>query len=258
MRGLHMRKPENIFYAAIAFQTVSIAHAMTLPESPAVTREPAPVEKVFVPQGFDDNDNVEVIVQGRFPDACMKTGPVGKTINAGTKTISLKPEVYAYRGEPCAQVIVPFIQRVSLGTLPEGEWRISVEGMPAVSPLPLVISKARSASPDDFLYAPVEEVVLLPAMLGSKQKLVISGNWPMLQTAGCFALVDMRVRTGADNTLVVQPISQILPPSRCSVQASRKRVFQKSVLLEKPLSADSLIHVRTLNGESLNKFFEGQ
>jgi hypothetical protein len=227
-------------------------------ETPSVAREPAPVEKVFVPQGFDDNDNAEVIIQGRFPNACMKTGPVGAKIDRQNQIITLKPEVYVYRGEPCAQVVVPFTQRVTFGTLTSGSWKIVVEDMPAVSPLPLDIARARSAAPDDFLYAPVEEVVLLPAGISNRQKLVISGNWPQIQGRGCFSLKEIRTHLGTDNTLVVQPIAELLPATRCSSASTRKRVFQGSVVLDKPLKSDSLIHVRTLNGESLNKFFEGQ
>ncbi|MFZ9520177.1 MAG: hypothetical protein ACO3A4_06840 [Silvanigrellaceae bacterium] len=222
----------------------------------SVTREPAPVEKIFVPQGFDDNDNSEVVVQGRFPNACMKTGPVEKKIDLQNKVITLKVESYVYRGDPCAQVIVPFIQKVTFGTLPAGSWKIEVEGMPSLSALPLIVDHAVSANPDDFLYAPVEEVVLLPGSLGARQKLVVSGNWPQTMGRGCFLLKEVRTKLGADNTLVVQPIAELLPSTRCSQSTQRKRVFQGSVILPRPLQSDSLVHVRTLNGESLNKFFE--
>ncbi len=30
----------------------------------------APVDNVFVPAGFDDNDNVEVVLQGYFANSC--------------------------------------------------------------------------------------------------------------------------------------------------------------------------------------------
>lgn len=232
--------------------------ALATAEAPSVSREPAPVERVFVPQGFDDNDNAEVIIQGRFPNACMKTGPVGAKIDTQNQIITLRPEVYVYRGEPCAQVVVPFTQRVTFGTLTAGNWKIVAEDMPTINPLPLVVTRARSAAPDEFLYAPVEEVVLLPAGISSRQKLVISGNWPQIQGRGCFSLKEIRTHLGADNTLVVQPIAELLPAARCSQSSVRKRVFQGSVVLDKPLNSDSLIHVRTLNGESLNKFFEGQ
>lgn len=251
-----MHKPSHAIASALIVAPLICLSFAARAEVPSVTREPAPVEKVFVPQGFDDNDNAEVIVQGRFPNACMKTGPVGRKIDLDTKTITLTPEVYVYRGEPCAQVIVPFTQRVTFGTLSAGTWKIVVEGMPSLNALPLVVERARSAAPDDFLYAPVEEVVLLPGTMGSRQKLVISGNWPHLQGDGCFSLKEIRTHLGPDNTLVVRPISEILPASRCTRTTGRKRVFQGSVTLDKPLTADSLIHVRTLNGESLNKFFE--
>lgn len=231
---------------------VTHAHA----ESPSVSQEPAPVEHVFVPQGFDDNDNAEVIIQGRFPNACMKTGPVEKSVDLQNKIIRLRPQVYVYRGEPCAQVIVPFIQRVTFGTLKEGEWKIEIDGMPAVSPLPLTITRARSATPDEFLYAPVEEVVLLPGALGTRQRLVVSGNWPLVTGGGCFVMKQLIAKLGADNTLVVQPIAALRPPEQCSPSSLRKRAFQAAVTLEKSLQSDALIHVRVLNGESLNKFYE--
>lgn len=252
---LSIGKNMSMGFLSLVFSQVSL---QARAETPQVSLELAPVEKVFVPQGFDNNDNAEVIIQGRFPNACMKTGPVEKHVDPATQTITLKPMVFVYRGEPCAQVIVPFTQRVTFGTLQKGRWKIVVDGMPSISPLPLDIEEARSASPDEFLYAPVEEVVLLPAAQGARQRLVISGNWPQLTSQGCFSLKEIRTHLGADNTLVVQPISEILPASRCSPTSMRKRVFQGSVLLEKSLQSDSLIHIRTLNGESLNRFFEGQ
>ncbi|NBO38639.1 hypothetical protein EBU99_08660 [bacterium] len=231
-------------------------HAAQAAEAPTVTRAPAPVEHVFVPQGFDDNDNAEIIIQGRFPNACMKTGPVEKSIDTQKRTIRLRPQVYVYRGEPCAQVIIPFTQRVTFGTLKEGTWRIEVEGMPSVAPLPLVVSRARTAAPDDYLYAPVEDVVLLPGALGSQQKLVLSGNWPLISGSGCFALKRIQTDLGADNTLVVRPIAELQSADQCDPSSLRKRAFQSTVNLEAPLKVDSLIHVRVLNGESLNKFYE--
>ncbi|MEY4066288.1 MAG: hypothetical protein RIR26_2496 [Pseudomonadota bacterium] len=243
----------RVFFLAVCFSFLAAqAHA----ETPSVSQEPAPVEHVFVPQGFDDNDNAEVIIQGRFPNACMKTGPVEKSIDTQNKVIRLRPQVYVYRGEPCAQVIVPFIQRVTFGTLKEGEWRIEIDGMPSVNPLPLMISRARSATPDEFLYAPVEEVILLPGALGTRQRLVVSGNWPIITGGGCFVMKQVVTKLGSDNTLVVQPMAELRPPEQCSAATQRKRSFQSAVTLEKSLQSDSLIHVRVLNGESLNKFYE--
>lgn len=245
----------RIFFSALMmfiFLKPEHSHA----ENPNVTKEPAPVEHVFVPQGFDDNDNAEVIIQGRFPNACMKIGPVERTIDSQTLTIRLRPQVYVYKGDLCAQVIIPFTQKVNFGTLKEGTWKIEIDGEPNITALPLIISRAQSATPDDFLYAPVEEVVLLPGRLGPRQKLVVSGNWPVVPSRGCFTLKKIITSFGADNTLVVRPIAELLPSTQCSQASQRKRSFQSSVLLEKSLQHDSLVHVRVLNGDSLNKFYE--
>ena len=49
----------------------------------------APVEKVFVPLGFDDNDNVEVVVHGHFQSTCFKVGPSTATVDAAAKTVTI-------------------------------------------------------------------------------------------------------------------------------------------------------------------------
>lgn len=216
----------------------------------------APIEHVFIPQGFDDNDNAEVIVQGRFSNACMKTGPIEKILDESSKTIILTPKMYVYEGDACAQVIVPFIQRVTFGHLSPGQWKVLIADNPSLKIQHLTIRKAITAAPDDFLYAPVDEVVLLPGLNGVRQKLVVSGNWPVSTTDSCFRLKELRTLLGADNTLVVQPIAEILDRDSCTSQSQRQRVFQESIMLEKPLNNDSLVHVRVLNGESLNKFYE--
>lgn len=216
----------------------------------------APIEHVFVPQGFDDNDNAEVVIQGRFANACMKTGPIDKQVNELNKTIILSPKMYVYEGDACAQVIVPFIQRVTFGHLTPGRWKVIIAENRNLQIQELSIRKSVSATPDDHLYAPVDEVVLLPGPAGIRQKLVVSGNWPVSPTDACFQLKELRASLGADNTLVVQPIAEILARDSCPSQSLRQRVFQGILMLEKPLVEDSLVHVRVLNGESLNKFYE--
>jgi hypothetical protein len=228
----------------------------SLAEQRKVQLKSAPIEHVFIPQGFDDNDNAEVVIQGRFSNACMKTGPIEKQINSLTQTITLTPRMYVYEGEACAQVIVPFIQRVTFGHLSPGEWTVLIADNRDLKIQAMTIRKAVSASPDDFLYAPVDEVVLLPGLAGTRQKLIVSGNWPVGPVDACFQLKEIRTLLGPDNTLVVQPIAEILSRDSCPSQTLRHRVFQGSVMLDKPLVDDSLVHVRVLNGESLNKFYE--
>lgn len=235
--------------------TLFVTHSI-FARAQGVTLKSAPIEHVFIPQGFDNNDNAEVIIQGRFSNACMKTGPVEKHMDEANKIITLAPKMYVYEGAACAQVIVPFIQRVTFGHLAEGNWTVKLDQNPNIDIQPLKIRRSLTTAPDDFLYAPVDEVVLLPGQLGLRQKLVVSGNWPVSPEDMCFELREIRAKLGADNTLVVQPIADIKATGQCPAQSLRQRVFQGSLLLDKPLENDTLIHVRVLNGESLNKFYE--
>lgn len=216
----------------------------------------APVNKVFVPQGFDDNDNAEVVLQGYFPNSCMKLGPIESYVNQDSQVIEIRPQVYIYDSVACIQVRVPFIQKVSLGQLRQGEWNIQVEGNAAVEALPLSVRKAVSAAPDDYLYAPVSEVVLLPEPRSEVQRIVVSGRWPDMPDGRCFELVRLENRLGPDNALVVLPIAELREQGSCSDSEKRQRAFAASVLLEQQLAPEALIHVRVLNGESLNKFYD--
>src|SRR4051812_6946852 len=82
----------------------------------------APVDKIFIPSGFDDNDNVEVVLHGNFPDGCYSVGEATAKVDQANRVITvhatslIKPEEY------CVQSLTPFIQSVPLGNLAEGTW----------------------------------------------------------------------------------------------------------------------------------------
>ncbi|MEY4064688.1 MAG: hypothetical protein RIR26_896 [Pseudomonadota bacterium] len=217
---------------------------------------PAPVQRAFIPEGFDDNDNVEVILHGHFPNSCMKVGPVDVSINADSRVVSLKPEVYAYESELCAQVSIPFMQKVALGHLPAGAWKLELPEKLAYEPAPLVVHRARSAAPDDALYAPVDEVVLIPESQGALHLVVVSGRWPEPPEGKCFELVRVANRMGADNALVVLPIVEIKNEGQCKVSRNAQKSFVGSAVVNGAISEDVLVHVRVMNGDSLNKFYE--
>lgn len=229
----------------------NLAIAQSLPE-----KEPSPVQKIFVPEGFDDNDNVEVVVHGHFPNSCMKIGPVEFDINPDSRVISLRPEVYVYQAPYCLPVEIPFVQKVALGNLAEGIWKVEAERFPDIHPLPLVIGKARSAAPDEALYAPVDDVLLMPEPQSQHHRVVVSGRWPQVPEGKCFELVNVSSKLGRDNVLVVLPIAEMKNEGQCQSSVSNKRAFVGGGALNQVISGDVLVHVRVLNGESLNKLHE--
>lgn len=248
-----MKLNKNVF-PLLALASLMIAPVPVGQANPP-SKAPAPVQKVFVPQGFDDNDNVEVILHGHFPNSCMKSGPVEVNVNADSRVISVKPEVFVYESSLCLELEVPFIQRVAVGNLAVGSWRVEVVGNVVKEPLPLDIARARSAAPDEALYAPVEDVVLLPDERGGGHRVVVSGLWPQAPQGQCFDIAKIESRLGPDNVLVVLPIAELHREGECQVPANRNRRFSGSAIVDQRLADDVLVHVRVMNGESLNKFY---
>ena len=89
----------------------------------------SPVEKVFVPLGFDDNDNTEVVIYGHFTSTCFKTGPAKATVDYDTMTVTVDAQAYRYTGG-CAQVMVPFTQSVKFGQVRAGSYTVVVTNRP--------------------------------------------------------------------------------------------------------------------------------
>jgi hypothetical protein len=84
----------------------------------------APVEAIFIPSGFDDNDNVEVVLHGTFPDACHRVGNATAEVDADKGRITISASTVVNPDEYCVQSMTPYIHPVSLGKLEQGAWQV--------------------------------------------------------------------------------------------------------------------------------------
>jgi hypothetical protein len=232
----------------------------------------APVKTIFVPVGFDDNDTVEVIVHGHFDDSCNKMGTAIGLVDGETNTIEITARGLRYQGNECIPMQVPFLQSVKLGQLAAGTYTVRMRApggsdgtAPADATQPeavtLTVAKATVPTADDSLYAPVDEVSFAPVRTpggpaNGEYMLTVSGVFPRSED-GCMLLDDVKVLT-FPNVLVVLPIARferdfaLCLPSLTSF--GRSFVGSKSVKLD--LKRDTLIHVRVLNGQSVNRIVE--
>lgn len=212
----------------------------------------SPVDKGFVPLGFDDNDNAEVIVHGEFPDACYKTGPVSVTIDSGSKTITVDARSYRYSGT-CAQVQTPFIQVAKIGLLPKGDYKVVVFDRPQVEMSYLNVKESNRSGPDDFLYAPVETISLETTADGQKY-FKVEGTFPYM-FIGCMLMSEVRVQRTPGEVLIVLPIARITnDESECATQDPSHH-FEVLAPLPDVESGEYLAHVRVLAGNSVNRLF---
>ncbi len=213
----------------------------------------APVEKIFVPLGFDTNDNIEVFYHGHFPNSCYKTGPAKAVVDAATKTISVQASAYYYAGSFCAQMLVPFDGSVKLGFMPEGEYTVAIDGDTQVTEAALNIKIANSPDPDDFLYAPVDSVSIGNDLGTEADNMIkVEGEYPYM-FIGCMVMKDLRTSLTPGNVLVVQPIAELVDGPACLAQADNKKFSFTKPLGFVPKKEEYLVHARSTSGTSINK-----
>ncbi len=213
----------------------------------------APIDRVFVPMGFDDNDKVEVILSGKFPSSCYKVGPAEAFVNPLSKKIEIRAEAFYYPGAVCMQMLTPFIKSVELkGQLTAGNYDVSVQARPGARTSQLVIARSTRPEADDFLYAGVDSAVLEHDDVGGEQEIVLKGQHPFL-LQGCVKFEEVRTSYSASGVLVVQPITKIVEGEECAGATVHNR-FEHRAPLNQPLeSGEFLMHVRTLNGGAVNQ-----
>ena len=239
--------------ALVSFSPIASAEEIKVPR-PELVR--APVDKIFVPHGFDDNDNVELILKGEFPSTCYKAGPVSFNIDQAAHKIVINAQSYKAQQTMCADVMIEFIQPVRLGLLDEGNYTVTLEGSPNVEPLQLTIGRAQQSTQDDYLYAPVDTASVQQNDAG-EDILRIEGEYPYMLT-GCMVTRELRAQYDRNGVLVVQPISEFTEGDECTAQKQSTHYLIKKDLGKLNLTGQFLIHVRTLNGLSLNYLTEGK
>ncbi len=215
---------------------------------------PSPVDKVFTPLGFDDNDDVEIILHGDFPSDCYKVGPAHATVDEENRKITVEATAWYYAEGDCVPMTVPFIQPVRMGMISQGDYEITVIDRPNTDVTPLFVAQATSRSPDDFTYAPVAQVDLKKQTNGAFE-LAVEGEYPYM-FVGCMRIVDLRAHVTPGRVLVVQPISEIfLNESDCADQVRSKKFRVTKSVSDMTDSGEYLAHVRALSGQSVNRLF---
>lgn len=223
--------------------------ALAAPEREFPKKISSPIEKVFVPVGFDSNDDGEVILKGRFPTGCYKVGPATATVDREKKVVTVKAESYHYEGAFCLSANIDFIQSVKLGPLPEGQYTVKLDAPGTVAAEKLSVARSTSVNPDDFTYAPVRNVSLRKVEGNTPYELELRGDLPSLGQ-GCLAIDEVRTNLTEENVLVVQPITKVTSEQQCNGN------YEVKLPISAPVREGLLVHVRVLDGQSLNQYFE--
>jgi hypothetical protein len=223
---------------------------------PLPTLIQAPVDKVFViTDGFDSNDNVQVVVKGNFRNSCYRADKGSAEIDRKTNTIRVSATAYYYPQDICIEMLVPYIQVIKVGILEVGDYKVVPEGTGNEQlARTFHVKEATTTDSDDHLYTPVTSAFVDTDLQG-RQILHMQGQYPLLYR-GCMKTQQVAVYLTPDNVLVVQPIAAILPQEDCGSQSGG--TFNISQPLAQRISGEVLIHIRTLNGNAYNQLMIGK
>ena len=208
----------------------------------------APVDHLFIPKGFDNNDNIEVIVTGKFPNPCFIKNKVDVDVKGNeirievTSLLRLNPVM-----EICAPLKVPFMEEVTIGNLQAGNYKLIInEGSPIQIKKDLVVGEASSQGVDDHIYAMVEYVDT--GFTGGQGGDAMLMAW----TSDCLELDEVKYISNGEDSISVLPIMKKIKPT-CSEVNTRLQIPIKFDLTDFP-NERVLLFVRTMDGKSQGAF----
>jgi hypothetical protein len=236
---------KNLICSALAILSMSAAATAHAAFQSMETTLPSKINitygKVYLPDGFDTNDQVQVVGEGMFSHLCYRSAPNLVTVDYHSKTIYVGPAAYLFSGF-CLQVVLPFNKVLDVGIVEEpGTYKI-VQTTDHRVMGEIRIKAANRAEPDDYLYAPISQAYF--HVEAGQNQILLSGDFPN----SCMSFKEIRINAQPD-VIVVQPIIEM-----SNTQACKDGVFpfEKKFDLGKFKAGRYLLHVRSMNGRAVN------
>lgn len=197
---------------------------------------------VFAPEGFDDNDETVIVLDGYLPSGCYKLTRPEYSVDESTKTINVKP-MARYFDTPCIEALVPYQIEVKVGILAEGMYSVKLNEVVAEN---LSIAESTSAGPDDFLYAPIDGASVSKDPSGALIA-TLEGRF----TNSCMTWEELKVQDNG-KTVNILPVMKI-EGANC---VAGEFPFKRDVAIPTSVVAGRhLLHIRSLNGNAVNHLF---
>jgi|SRR5579871_839854 len=225
------------FFAAILLSTSLLA----IKNHSIATEVVIDPESVHVPEGFDANDTVEVIITGDLPDTCHKR-PTGEAKVIDSKVvIDMTATKITGRDVLCIKALVPYVVSVPLGRLNVGDYSVAINtGKVSEKTSSFTVGIAGSDSIDNFTYANVTNVTK-----SDNTSLVLEGAHP----SSCMAIEKVElVANAAGDTVAVLPIVK-----QTAEECDRMMTpFSVVVPVPHPEKSGIVYHVRRIDGRAIN------
>ena len=204
---------------------------------------PITLSQIYIPQGFDDNDEIVIVLDGEIMGGCQKIGKTDTVISEGT--IYITQYVKHFPSIPCMEISTAFTEELKLGVLPHGTYDVDSLGDAHGV---LRIEEASHAGPDDHIYAPIEKVSI-DSYTADLIKVRLEGRY----SPKCIVWKQPKIEV-TGSTMQLLPIVEIDQSPECRASEARfVKTFEFPVHVE---SGRYLLHTRSLNGNAINEMFD--
>lgn len=203
--------------------------------------EAIPAMHVYSPKGFSSNDSVEIVVEGMLPNLCYFNQEA--KVNVIGKDIEIK--LQAERRESavgCAEMVVPFLSSAQVGLLDKGWYRVMINGEQRSD---LYVDEFSSDGMEDEFLANVEDAQIVEGSRIVK----LQGQNP----SDCLIEERVDVKSNEKDSYMLsakmKKVSDFCPMKMIP--------FEMEVEVPDDIQRDQvLLHIRSLNGKSINKLFD--
>jgi hypothetical protein len=220
------------------------------------------IDNVFVPpMGFDDNDHIQIVLDGRLPNLCFELANSYYHIDQKEKIITVKQFIKKKQIPECQEKHdklpaylkwpEPFTTEINLGTLSKGDYKIQFQSSTGAAKEKLFhVKTSESSSIDEMLYAPISDA-FIPELIYETDngEFILTGIWQN----SCLDLKneDITVQKFSD-VFVVLPKMTVTKQAHCF---NKQRPLREIVSLGELKQGRYLLHIRSLTGRSVNKIF---
>lgn len=199
--------------------------------------------KIYIADGFDDNDLVEVTVVGNLPNSCFRN-PSYEIENKDNKyTIRLYAH-YVPNEEGCREVSIAYTETINFGMLNKGEYGIALVNKKKTESKNIVIKTASSQLVDEFLYGNVSGVIENDA----NREIELVGANPV----NCLVF-DKMIADVQNSVIVLRPMFREV--GTCENKSKPFKIKYKVPYIENELKG-IMLHVRVMNGRSYNYLYQ--
>lgn len=223
------------------------------------------VDAVLAPSyGYDDNDNVQVVVHGNLPNNCYRLDKTKVEKKISGQTIDFQVKQFAVRKTDgvCSEdnalpehfnMLVPFTTVASVGSMPVGTYNFTFnKGGNQTGIRGLNVVRAKTPSVDEMPYAAISTAQVTDvAQKNEKLSLTLSG----VLTSSCTTLDDSKISVKRVNDVfIVLPELTLKTGALC---AQSLIPFSKTIDLGKVGKIGKvLVHTRAMGGQSVNNIVE--